>query len=405
MKWIRMRNTGSFDIVKAISMIGCSVKQNSDCIGLFGSGSKYALAQALRQNITIKICCDGKSYTLCGTSEEFRGKSFEMVSLRSNTGSLIKTSISSDFGKEDWHDKFFILREFYSNMLDENGICEIVDKLGEPEFGFVDIYLPYSEFSVYFDNIEHWFNKKPNKTVMVGSGIVYKKGVRVGQLDGIKLDIWHDDVRITECRAMEMYSAESKLGDVVESSIDEDVWKAFFESPKSTEISVWVSDTNIKQPVHNALVALYGSNYVICANAAPILDMVVADGKVPVIFSEKWSMKCLGLPNYLDICKDIGTREMTSEESAQVHKVLKSIEFMAGKDSYRIKVISDTELKRLGSANIGTGEICLNPENFKDIRELTKTLIHEIGHIRSKCGDLDRGFTDFFVSAIADLVL
>jgi len=105
MKWIRLRNKGSFDIKKSLNLIGASVKTCDNPIGLFGSGTKYALAQALREGITVKICSDGKEYTLFGKKEEFRGQVFDTVAFRSQTGTVIKTGIVSNFGKEDWTDQ------------------------------------------------------------------------------------------------------------------------------------------------------------------------------------------------------------------------------------------------------------------------------------------------------------
>ena len=119
MKWLRISNPGNFDVVKSISMLGASVKETDSPIGLFGSGVKFALAQAAREDIALKISTDEDIYSVCVGTDTFRDKEFSIVNLKSKTGKKIKTPMTTRFGAEDWTDSWFIFREFYSNALDE----------------------------------------------------------------------------------------------------------------------------------------------------------------------------------------------------------------------------------------------------------------------------------------------
>lgn len=402
MKWIRLRNKGSFDVIKAINLMGASVKVCDNPVGLYGSGSKFALGQALRQKINVKICCNGQQYTLIGVPEEFRGKMFEVVGFRTKTGKVIKTPITTDFGKEDWNDKFYILREFYSNLLDEGGEVHLTDGYEDYEEGFVDVYLPYNEFKEYVDNLDDYFNKQEHGTLKVGTGKVYKKSVYVGTIPDMKVDMWDDCVKITESRTMLLDSAESCLRDNLLDCLDEKVWQSFFESKKSGDIRIY-DRTTLKEPIDKAFKAIYGEKYIICPNVQSILNNCVEEGFTPVVFSDKWDLKDLGLPNYLDKIRDIGCRSMNGAEAAMVDKALKAIHWIIGDRTFDIKVIENTELSRLGDANLSTGLIRLSQSSFNSFGELVRTVLEETSHVISKFGDYDRGFSAFFMDKIVEI--
>lgn len=402
MKWIRLRNKGDVDIIKAINIMGASVKECSDPIGLFGSGSKYALAQALRKNIAVKIYCNGRLYTMVGVTEEFRGKTFQMVAFKTSTGKVIKTPIAEDFGKEDWNDNFYILREFYSNLLDEGGEVHLVDGCDTGEEGYIDVYLPYNVFQEQIDNLDKYFESNPTGTLKEGSGRVYKKGVYVGTIPDLLLDMWDNSVKITESRTMLLESAETRLSYNMQECDDSKIWELFFNSKKSAEISLYLYSAQ-SEVIDTAFKAIHGNNYSICPKMDMIVSQCIGDGLTPVLLSDQWSFGNLKLPNYLNKLKDIGTRALNAAEQVIIDKALKSIAFITDGITFNITVIENPELARYGDANLLTGAIRLHPKNFTDYTELLDTLIHEIGHVITKASDYDKNFVRFFTMKLAKL--
>lgn len=209
MSYIKMTNPGTFDIIKSLSLMGASVKTTDTPIGLFGSGSKYALAQAARLHIPITIVGE-QILQLTTTKDSFRGKEFDIVSLRNEkTGEVFPTGTTTEFGKEDWNDVWFIFREFYSNMLDEGGTASVVDSIDELETG-TSVYLPLEVFEDIWDNLPNYFNFQPNHTFRDGTGLVFKEGVFVGKLE-LPFDSWVNEVPITEVRTLKRLESLNKI--------------------------------------------------------------------------------------------------------------------------------------------------------------------------------------------------
>lgn len=402
MRWIRMSNSGSFDLEKRLKFAGASVKVKDNAIGQFGDGSLYSYSLACRLNLSMKIASNGNIYTLATLKDKFREKEFDVVAFKTQTGKVIRSPFVVDLGHFDWDQKFFVLRELYSNMLDENGEMDLVDGI-QVEPNKTHVFLCYSEFKEEYDNIKDYFKDESHGTLKIGTGRVYKKGVYVGTIPDMKIDMWDDYVKITESRTMLMESAETCLRDRMEECKDETVWKAFFESKKSGDIRVY-DRTVLREPIDKALKSIYGNNYLICPNVQGIIKDCVAEGFTPVIFSDKWDLNGLKLPSYLDKVKDIGCRALNDIEQVLVDKALNAIKWLTGDKVFEIKVIQDTELSRLGDVNLSTGLIRLSEEIFKDYKKLVETIIHETGHILSGgFGDYQRGFVDYFVSKLAEV--
>lgn len=401
MRWIRLSNPGSFDLEKRLRLIGASVKEKDNCIGEFGSGLVMSLSSACRRGLQVKIATNQEIYTLTTVKDSFRDKEFEVVAFKTKTGRVVKSPFVSNLGSADWSEKWFIFRELYANMLDENGTMDLVDGL-KTEENSTHIFLPYNEFITEYNQIGDYFKTEESGTLKEGTGRCYKKSVYVGTIPNLNLDMWDDSIKITESRTMLLESAESCLSSNITNSDDSNIWKLFFESKKAAEISIYCYSDK-KEVVDKAFRAIYGENYVICPKVDSIISQCIGDGLVPVLLSECWSMGNLNLPNYLTKLKNIGTRALNSAEQILVDKALKAIEFITDGIKLNISVIDNPELARYGDANLQTGEIRLHPKNFKDYTELLDTLIHEAGHVITKASDYDNKFLRFFTMKLAKL--
>ncbi len=87
---------------------------SNDPIGFFGTGLKYAMATALRLGGEMTIFTDGKRYDVRGRKMTLRDKEFTQVMLNDEA-----LGFTTELGKQ-W-EAWMVIRELYSNALDENG--------------------------------------------------------------------------------------------------------------------------------------------------------------------------------------------------------------------------------------------------------------------------------------------
>ena len=116
-------NDGVLEI-ELVKLLGVSVKETEDPIGFFGTGLKYALATALRLGGSVTIITGGMRYEVTGKDITLRDKQFTQVMLNDEP-----LGFTTELGKQ-W-EAWMVVRELYSNALDENGVTSIAN--GDPE--------------------------------------------------------------------------------------------------------------------------------------------------------------------------------------------------------------------------------------------------------------------------------
>jgi hypothetical protein len=100
-------------------LMGLSVKNNSDSIGMFGTGFKYAIAVLLRTGHKVVIHCEsGKTYEFGLIDMEFRGSNFQRIHCNNQP-----LAFTTHYGFKWTVDQAY--RELMSNTMDESGICFI----------------------------------------------------------------------------------------------------------------------------------------------------------------------------------------------------------------------------------------------------------------------------------------
>jgi len=415
MKWLRISNPGSFDIDSALNMLGASVKTGANPIGMFGSGTKYALAQACRENISVKISTNNKLYTVTTEGKRFRDVDFNKVVLRSETGKEIKTPITTEFGSKDWNSSWFIFRELVSNAMDEGHYSiDIVDGVKIMENN-TSVFLPYNDFKHYYDNFKKYFTNY-DEGIWVGDGSVYRNGVWVGKFNGCNINLHNSLVHINECRTMDDESAKSVLAAHIEVSQNVEVWKAYLTSSEDFLNKIWVRVSafyeKTMQALHVALTQVYGMNYCICPNVNDIIRDVQSMGYNPVVLRgleicDTDVAKCC-LKTFSSLDNSQSCRNMNQTEEEIFSKIRKSISaFIPDSCQPTIKIISDGAAQILGQADRVNKIIYIRQTLFEKGRkkELINTIIHEFGHIITGKGDYDRPFTNFFINALTELVM
>jgi hypothetical protein len=421
MRWIRLHNDGDFDVVTAIQMIGASVKTNDDPIGLYGSGVKYALAQALRMGINVKIAVNGKMYSLAGKKKEFRGEEFTNVALKEQTGRMHVTSITSEFGKEDWTEKWFIFREFYSNTLDEQGTMTVVEGLQTTDG--VEVFLPYHHFEDMAENIGNYFTDR-EWSIREGSGRVFKRGVYIGTVpEECEFDMQSNDFGITEVRTMEMHSVWWHLSYLLRNMKEVKLWELLFNSPKiwdKFELTLnYMADDRLVA-FKTALVNIFGKDYAICPSIDWIVKDALAMGFNPVIFPDKWTMPKNGreveidgqmvsidLAYIQDMCADLHYRETTANEAKMIDRAITRLgDFIPAEVQDKLNIrIFKADIGILGNNKLGTTDIGLNEATLATEKGLLKTLLHEVNHIRTQAKDYTREFETGYADFIVELMM
>lgn len=408
MKWLRISNPGSFDIDSALNMLGASVKMGENPIGMFGSGTKYAIAQACRENIPMKIATDNKVYSVKTESKSFRDVEFQKVVLKTETGKEIKTPMTTAFGSKDWNDSWFIFRELYSNAIDEGSRqIDIVDGI-EALDGQTSVFLPYSEFRYVYEYLDNYFTKH-EEGIWAGTGCVYRNNVFVGKFDGCKINLNNPEVKINECRVMDLSWTRYTLERQLQYCEAVDVWVEFFKSSDTFLANMNVTINKYENAaaiaVHKALLQVYGDNYCVCPNVNDIVRDVAAMGYTPVVL-KGISIQNDNIKNFKSLDNSQSCRDMSEEEVAIFAKIRKSISaFVPDICQPQIKVISEGAAEILGQADMDKSIIYIRGTLFQpsQYNKLVNTIIHEFGHIVTKRGDYDRMFTDFFIQALTNL--
>jgi len=120
---IIFKNKGLIPML-AITTMGLNVKENSQAIGHFGTGLKYALSVLLREGCSITLYRGTKRHVFGLSNQTVRGKRFEFITM---DGTVLSFTTELGKGWEPWQ----AFRELWCNAKDEHG--EIFDSETLPE--------------------------------------------------------------------------------------------------------------------------------------------------------------------------------------------------------------------------------------------------------------------------------
>ncbi len=114
MKYLKIQNKGKLDI-RLIALMGGTTKSDDEYkIGHFGTGLKYTLAYLFRNKVQFKIFVGQDEVEINTEREEIGKQVFDIITINNH-----RTSITTQMG-DDWK-AWMIIRELYSNALDEGG--------------------------------------------------------------------------------------------------------------------------------------------------------------------------------------------------------------------------------------------------------------------------------------------
>lgn len=196
-KWVLIQNAGEID-PRAFSLLGISVKEIDDPIGMFGSGLNYSVALAAREGVEVVVFSGTKRIEFCQIPTEFRGRRTQRIDVLVED-EVIPTSITTDFGKHDWNDHWLILREFFANAADEGShVLRLADEdpVGEPGCSRVFIQIT-PRLRQVVDNLEYYI-RSTGLIEETGTGRIYS---RLGE----KCRIYKQGIFVTELPVSSLY--------------------------------------------------------------------------------------------------------------------------------------------------------------------------------------------------------
>jgi hypothetical protein len=408
MKYIKVTNDGILDVVGACSMLGASVKMREDSIGMFGTGLKYALAQAARLGTKIFIASGNDVFETTTTQREFRDRAFTKVNLRDTvTGEIHETPITTDFGQHDWENPWNVYREIVCNAMDEDGKNVTLVNVVRRTKNKTTFYLDYETFGEFFDNPKKYFTKKRHNWIKPGTGIIYKHGVRVGQLENFNLDMQLNNVQITESRDVDRYSARYGIANAMENCKDRKTWTAFFESTDANRVCLNLSSRrDVISAFKSSLKKFLGGKFAISVDAENVKNDLLHKGIIPFVVPSNWDIPESKFPSYQDIFKldRKAVRVPTYEEKKMIKDGLKCCEMFGMECHARIRVFEDQSAAD-GMAEKKGHNIWLHANIFNNRERFLQVFLEEVGHHHSGYGDYTREFTNYFRNRLVTFYL
>ncbi|WP_428491622.1 hypothetical protein [Rhodopila sp.] len=240
-RFVTFRNRGLID-VRAITTFGISAKDpnNTNPIGYFGTGLKYAIAVLLRHDIPITIMSGLDVYKFSVRRDIVRSKPFELVCMN---GELI--GFTTDLGK-NW-ELWQAFRELYSNCVDEFGKTEADSDLAEPLEGVTQIIVESDKFVELFVNRSEIFiqgepfEETEHAKIHGGqSNHIFYRGIRISTMHKplmYRYDI-QKHIDLTEDRTVKFsWQVSDSIVDTVLTSDDEEFIESILTAPDHTHES------------------------------------------------------------------------------------------------------------------------------------------------------------------------
>lgn len=190
-KYLVIQNNGEVEAA-AFALMGASTKRGSDDkIGMFGTGTKYAISVLMDGNASPIILSGGQKIRFSLQVARLQGQRFEQVVMHVGNKKT-ELSFTTTMGLH-WN-VGHALRELVSNAIDEGGFTiGTYEGLPAGRPGVTRIYIPYTgDVHMFHTNFREWFVTTDRKPVWeskelgfkvyepIGEGIrVYRRGCLV----------------------------------------------------------------------------------------------------------------------------------------------------------------------------------------------------------------------------------
>jgi hypothetical protein len=423
MKYLRISNQGELN-VEALSLLGASTKRGqTNKIGQFGSGNKFALAYLLRNKYEVTIFSGLKEIKVTTNNKVFREHTFDVICFNDN-----ETSITTEFGK-DWQ-LWQAIRELYCNALDE----------GEAQIGYVNIITPQEnttniyiktrpEIVNFISNFDEVFAENKEVLFSCESGTIYQKvgnsnlnlfrrGIKCFESDTESIfDYDIPNIEIDENRLVKYYwQVPSKIWNIIYSCTDKEIIKTIlFNCSKNNLIENISSDfasldvskvtDEFKEVLQDLSIAPREMSGLLSDDDlgnTTIIPRAVFD-QVKVFVDNN------NLPSKFRCYKDMiyTPLEITPLMEATLNKAIEFFDEVGYKSplNYDIVIARFDNKNILGLANLQTLEIILSEICIsKGIQCVIETMIEEAVHLKYEVKDETRGFQDAIITELVEIL-
>lgn len=426
--YILIQNDGEIES-NSFELIGASTKRNDNTkIGFFGSGLKYSIAFMMRNNIDFKIFSGLNEIKFSTSPEMLKDSKFERICINGKP-----TSYTTTMGPT-WSLQWFVLREIYCNAIDE-GSCQMVKETVDlnPQEGKTRIYIELTEtlkdvvnnWNAYFsdertplfitdkkmytsylhDKVRHQQVKVYKKT----KGVLYRKGVLVYENKNYQYDYELENIEINEDRTAKSSVAFSYcVVGMMASFVNEEWVLSVLRNSDSFEYKALIGSTSDDEDVSKFWID-FSKNYLLVARdrSGKYAQRISESKKEHLLIPDSFAFqikKELPQVEILGIGKITGNQsyeeiEPTSKMKFLMKTVEDSLREMGYENPYHVKYADFSDENILGKADIESKTIFMANTCF-DLgrREIALTLMEEVEHIRSKCGDETREFQNHIFS-------
>lgn len=414
-------NDGVLD-KRALTLLGASTKRgDSNSIGYFGSGAKYAIAYLLRENIPFEVWTDGKQIPVTVKKQTLRDKEFGVIHVDGDP-----TSLTTDMGPQ-WQ-LWQAFRELYCNALDEGSEAPVSVGSYIPEAGKTAIVLKENPaVREIVDNFSNFFslNTKVLWECEVGKILqktsndcmrIYRKGILVHEEkgDNFLYDYDLDSLEINEERLPRYnWSWKEKVIKIVY-QCNTDLVHNYLKNTNHNELKL--TNDSIVSTYHNHLSEKWreciGNRTIATATQLAFADklgktlagdlLIVNErlySDLKVQFNVKTLFSSNGDTNY-------SVQETTEVQQRMIHKALKKLEVFNLPVNYPIMVAEFSDEKVRGMADSKTSDILISPKSFlQGIQYLVETILEEWVHLYYNVDDETRAMQDVLLQLVAQKVM
>lgn len=267
-------NDGHLSLIDLTTMGDSCKREDSNKIGKFDSGLKYALVILLRHKLDVKIVTNGITYTFDSfvQRDDKTGKTKEVLEIIQDTDGEIEripTAFALNMGHE-W--KFWMaIRELYSNCLDENG--EVCNDIPSNSYDTVISITGNDQLQAVVDNWEYYFISKRSPICEMsdisvygnekdGHLRIYKSGILVYRDNKLKSRYVYDypNADIDEMRVLKggIYSVENEIGWAICGTSNVDFINSFFTNP----VGEFEAQLRLESSLSQAWIDIINAHYI-----------------------------------------------------------------------------------------------------------------------------------------------
>lgn len=416
-KYLKISNQGSLDIRLVSLMGGTTKRNNAHKIGQFGTGLKYVLAYMVRNNLDFCISIDGEKVEISHKEENINNDVFKVVQINGSN-----TSITHKMGAE-WR-PWMIVREIYSNALDEGGAkYELTDEI-HCEKNRTEFYIEltpeflkvYNDWGKYFIVGQEPMFKGQSFAVHPSDGHlkIYKQGILIKE-DKDKKSLFRYDIKnadineLREYKGYLPYDVFSCLASLDKRSIEyflenctDEHYEGSIDYDWGTELSEsWGEAIGSAKIIHKEAVNNITSRGIDIDLGA----CLVVPKKVYTALTKKFegvgalrtAQKAGDFFESPDIKLELRVQQALKTLEAAGYHISPELKFIIG-------VFGDQNI--LAKVNIDKKEVLISEKHVdKSLFEICTMLIEENEHFKTGFEDCSRSFQQHFINLYAKTLL